>query len=64
MTLNRIKLGHVVTFIKYLTSVVCLIFVVLNLLNFAELVQNKIMKSISKKIYQYAFSYAIYRYLL
>ena len=27
-----------------------------NLLNFAELVENELMKSISKKIYQYSFS--------
>ena len=37
-----------------------------NSLNFAELVENEFMKSISKKIYQYSFYlfYPIYRCLL
>ena len=37
MTLNRVKLGRAVTFIKYLASVVSLIFLALNL------IWNKIM---------------------
>ena len=64
MTLNRVKLGRTVTFMKYLASVVSLIFLpktliwekitfrISNLLNLAELVINeltKITKSISKK---------------
>ena len=61
MTLNRVKLGRAVTFMKYLASVVLLIFLpktlfwnkitfsASNLLNFAELVENELMKSISKK---------------
>ena len=32
MTLNRVKLGRAVTFIKYLASVVSLIFLVLTLI--------------------------------
>ena len=65
MTFNRVKLGQAVTFRKYLASVVSLIFLLktliwnkitfmaLNLLNFVELVENELMKSISKKMYQY-----------
>ena len=60
MTLNRVKLGRAVTFMKYLASVVLLIFLqktliwnkitipASNLLNFAELVENELMNSISK----------------
>ena len=68
MTRNRVKLGRAVTFMKYLTSVVSLIFIAKtvirnkitllasNSLNLAELVVNKPMNSIyNKKIYQYAF---------
>ena len=68
MTRNRVKLGRAVTFMKYLTSVVCLIFIAKtvirnkitllasNSLNLAELVVNKPMNSIyNKKIYQYSF---------
>ena len=59
MTLNRVKLGRAVTFMKYLASVVSLIFlpktlswnkIMLgqsNLLNLAELVVNELTKSIS-----------------
>ena len=66
-TLNHVNLGRAVTFIKYLASVICLMFVpktliwdkikfsASNLLNFAELIKNELMKSISKKIYQYSF---------
>ena len=62
MTLNRVKLGRTVTFMKYLASVVSLIFLpktliwnkitfpASNLLNFAELVENELMKSISKNL--------------
>ena len=58
MTLNRLKLGRAVTFMKYLASVVSLIFLAktliwnkinfptLNLMNLAELVENEPMKSI------------------
>ena len=65
MTFNRVKLEQAVTFRKYLASVVSLIFLLktliwnkitfmaLNLLNFVELVENELMKSISKKMYQY-----------
>ena len=65
MTLNRVKLGRAVTFMKYLASVVSLIFLpktliwnqmtflASNSLNFAELVETELMKSIFKKIYQY-----------
>ena len=61
MTLNRVKLGRAVTFMKYLASAVSLIFLsktlilnkikfwLSNLLNLAELVGNYFMKSISKK---------------
>ena len=61
MTLNRVKLGRAVTFMKYLASVVSLIFLpkiliwnkitfpTSDLLNFAELVGNE-LKSISKKV--------------
>ena len=68
MTRNRVKLGRAVTFMKYLTSVVSLIFIAKtvirnkitllasNSLNLAELVVNKPMNSIyNKKIYQYSF---------
>ena len=76
MTPNRVKLGCAVTFMKYLASEVCVIllpktltwnkimFPVLDSLNFAELVENELMKSISKKIYQYSFLNPIYRCLL
>ena len=62
MTLNRVKLGHTVTFMKQLASVVSLIYLPKSLvwnkitfpesnkLNFAELVENVLMKSISKNI--------------
>ena len=61
MTPNRLKLGRAVTFMKYLASVVSLIFIVktliwskvnfpiLNLMNLAELVENESMKSIYQK---------------
>ena len=76
MTLNCVKLGRAVTFMKYLASVVSLIFLAKtliwnkitfpasNLLNFAELVENEPLKSIYKKIYQYSFFYLIYHYLM
>ena len=59
MTLNRVKLSRAVTFMKYLASVVSLIFLpktliwnkikfkASNPLNFPELVENKLMKSFS-----------------
>ena len=61
MTPNRLKLGRAVTFMKYLANVVSLIFIaktliwnkvnfpILNLMNFAELVENESMKSIYQK---------------
>ena len=76
MTLNCVKLGHVVAFMKYLASIASLIFLMKSLiwnkitfpasnsLNFPELVENELMKSISQEIYQYLFFYTIYRCLL
>ena len=76
MTLNCVKLGRAVTFMKYLASVVSLIFLpktliwneitiwLLSLLNLAELVVNELAKSISKKIYQHSYFYLIYHCLL
>ena len=70
MTLNSVKLGRAVTFMKYLVSVVSSIFLAktlmwnkitfpaLNLLNLAELVINEPMKTSYKKK-QYFFSYSI-----
>ena len=56
MTLNRVKLGHVVTFMEYIPNVASLIFQpnyliwnYLNSQNLAELVVDKVMRSISKK---------------
>ena len=68
MTLNRVKLVRAVTFMKYPASVIRLIFLpktliwnkitfpASNLLNFALLLENEIMKSISKKIVNIPFS--------
>ena len=68
MTVNRLKLGRAITFMKYLANVVSLIFLAktliwnkinfptLNLMNVAELVENEHMKSIYQKIYQNSFS--------
>ena len=76
MTPNRLKLGRAVTFMKYLASVVSLIFLAktliwnkinfptLNLMNVAELVVNEPMKSICQKIYQNSFSRLIYHCLM
>ena len=76
MTLNRVKLGRAVTFMKYLASVVSLIFLaktliwnkitfpVSNLLNFAELVEIEPLESIYKKIYKYSYFYSIYHCLM
>ena len=76
MTLNCKKLGRSVNFMKYLASVVSLIFLAKtliwnkitfpasNLLNFAELVENESLKSIYKKIYQYSYFYLIYHCLM
>ena len=62
MTLNRVKLGLTGTFMKYPACVVSVIFLLENLtrnettfpasnsLNFPELVENKLMQSISEKI--------------
>ena len=61
MTLNRVKLGRAVTFMKYLDSVVSLIFLPKTLIwnkikfaasnspNFAELVENELVKSFFRK---------------
>ena len=76
MTLNCIKLGRGVDFMKWLASVVSLIFLVetliwnkitfpaSNSLNLAELVVNEHMKSIYKKVYKYSFFYSIYHCLM
>ena len=76
MILNRLKLGRTVTFMKYLASVVSLIFLAktliwnkinfptLNLMNLAELVENEPMKSIYQKIYQNSFFCLIYHSLM
>ena len=68
MTLNCVKLMRAVTFMKYPAGVVSLIFLpktlilnkitfsASNLLNFAELVENELMKKISKKITNTPFS--------
>ena len=68
MTLNCVKLGPAVTFMKYLASVVSLMFLAKtliwnkitfpssNLLNLSELVVNEPMKSIYKKITNIPFS--------
>ena len=73
---NCVKQGRAVTFMKYLTSVVSLIFLpktliwnkttfpASNSLNLAELVVNELMKSIYKKLYQYFFFYLIYHCLM
>ena len=62
MALNCVKLGRAATFMKYLASVVSLVFLAKtliwnkvtfpasNLLNLAELVLNEPMKSIYRKI--------------
>ena len=62
MTLNRLKLGGAVTFMKYIAGVVSLIFLPKTLVwnkitfsaNFAEIKENDLMKSISKKLHQYS----------
>ena len=68
MALNPVKLRGAVTFMKYLVSVVSLIFLpktliwnkipflLSNSLNFADLVENELMKSISKKFTNIPFS--------
>ena len=72
MALNRVKLGLKVTFMKYLTSVVSLMFLpktliwnkirlqLSNLPNLAELVVNELTKSVSKKNCKYFFFYPTY----
>ena len=74
MTLNHVKLGRVVTPMKYSASEVYLIFLpetlilnkttfpASNSLNLAELVLNEPMKSIP--IFQYSFFYPIYDCLM
>ena len=61
MTLNRVKLGCAVTFMKYLSSLVFLMFLPLsnkimfwmsNSLNLAELAVNELTISISEKNYK------------
>ena len=68
MTLNRGKLERAVTFMKYLAGIVSLIFQpktliwdkitfsASNSLNFAELVEKELVKSIFKKITNIPFS--------
>ena len=67
MNLNRVKLGRAVTFMKYLASLVSLIFLpktliwnkimfsASNSLNFARLVENELMKNISKNPIYFAY---------
>ena len=69
---NRAKLVRAVTFMKYLAGAVSLIFLqktliwnkitfsASNSLNLAGLVENELIKSNSKKNYQYFFFYLIY----
>ena len=74
MSLNSVKLGHAVTFMKYLASVVSLIFLAKtliwnkvtfstsNFLNLAELVTKEPMKSIYKKnlpIFLFLFDFSL-----
>ena len=73
MTVNHLKLGRAVTFMKYLASAVFLIllaknliwnkinFPTLNLLNLAELVENE---PIYQSIYQNPFLCLIYHCLM
>ena len=73
---NHVKLERAVIFMKYLSNVVSLIFLSKTLiwnkttfptsssLNFAGLVDNEFIKSISKKDYQYYFFYPIYHCFL
>ena len=68
MTVNRAEIGHEVTFMKCLASVVSLIFLpktlilkkitfhLSNSLNLVELVENELTKSIFKKISYIPFS--------
>ena len=68
MTLNSVKLGRSVTFMKYLVSVVSLIFLqetlicneitfrLLNSMNLAELMVNELTKRISKRFTNISFS--------
>ena len=77
MTLNRVKLGRVVTFMNYLASVVSLIFLsktliwnnttfsASNSLILVELMVNqKYLWRVSPNIYQYSFFYSIYYCLI
>ena len=76
MNLSLVKLGHAITFLKYLASVVSLIFLAKTLvwnkttfpssnsLNIAALVVNESIKSMYKKIYQFSFFYSIYHRLM
>ena len=77
MTLNGLKLGRAITFMKYLTSVVSLIFLsktliwnkitfpTSNSLILVELIEN-VEKNVEnhQKIYEYSFFYPIYRCLM
>ena len=76
MTVNRLKLGRAVTFMKYLAGVVSLIFLAktliwnknnfptLNSMNLADLVENGPIESIYQKFYQNPFFYLIYHCLM
>ena len=76
MTLNHVKVVRAVTFMKYLANAVFLIFLsktlisnktafsALNSMNFAELVENELMKNISKKNLPISFFFPNYCYLL
>ena len=72
MSVNRVKLGPAVTFVKYLDSVVSLKFLAKTLiwkkitfpasnsLNLAGLVENEPLKGIYKEIYKHSFFYSIF----
>ena len=76
MTVNRLKLGRAVTFMKYLAGVVSLIFLAktliwnknnfptLNSMNLADLVENGPIESIHQKFYQNPFFCLIYHCLM
>ena len=76
MTVNCLKLGPAVSFMKYLASVLSLIFLAktliwnkinfptLNLMDLAELMENEPMKSIYQKNYQNSFFCLIYHCLM
>ena len=68
MTVNSVKLGRLVIFMKYLANIVSFIFLpkpliwnkitfpTSNSLNLADLVENELIKSVSKKFTNIPFS--------